>query len=76
MRNYRTHPEKAVTEARVERIRELRTKGVSYNKIAHEIGISAQAVERLAKRRGIMIGGARPAIPLHETTPPATRSPE
>lgn len=74
MRNYRTHPEKHVTEARVERIRELRAKGLSYNKIADEIGISPQAIERLAKRRGIMSGGKRPAIPLRET--PATRSPE
>lgn len=76
MRNYRTHPEKAVTEARVERIRELRAKGMSFSKIAVEIGVTVQSVHRLAQRRGIMTGGDRPAIPLHDTAPPATRSPE
>lgn len=74
MKNHRTHPEKHVTEARVARLRELRAKGVSYSKIADELGITVQSVHRLAQRRGIMAGGDRPAIPLHE--PPATRNHE
>lgn len=73
-KNHRTHPEKHVTEKRIERIRELRGKGWSYGKIADELNVSTQSVHQLSVRYGILKGVDRPAIPLHET--PATRSPE
>lgn len=74
MKNHPTRPDKHVTEKRIERIRELRGKGWSYGKIADELNVSTQSVHQLAIRHGVMKGGDRPAIPLHE--PPATRSPE
>lgn len=76
MKNYRTSPEKHVTQARIERIRELRAKGLSYGKIADELGVSTQSVHQLSVRYGILKGVDRPAIPLHDTPPPAARSPE
>ncbi len=76
MKNYPTRPDKHVTEARIERIRELRAKGMSYAKIADELNVSTQSVHQLSVRYGILKGVDRPAIPLHEPTPPAARSPE